>query len=731
MARLPVGASGQVLQADTSLSVGMKWTTLGAAVQTPWVTNVDAAGYQLVNASRVGVAMVPGYPLDVTGDINYTGVLRHNGAPVSFGGSQTPWTSHIDAAGFNLGNVGAIGIGGAATSARLGIAGGTLGTTAGSGIIFQTAQALSGNNDTLTTALWRTVAGGLWDSTAWRIGRQIDSVDSSSIELAYFTVALRTQGQQRFVVDGAGNCGIGAAPGSRLHIAAASTSGNISTAHQFHLGVDGNLLYGLQMGYFDTGGAGIASVLQNWQGAAGGNLLLQPSGGNVAIGHTGAAAINSALHINRSASGAVGPIVTLENSTGALHDAAAIRFWDANLRSELRFAVDNSPYGADMIFFSDGLGATTERFRVTSAGNVGIAVTNPLAPLHVRTANGGETMRLSCDAYALGSGPVIGFYFVDTNYAAAIGTYGVGGNAADLVFSTANGTAPAERMRITADGRVGIGVTPNAANGLEVNVYQKWAAFCPNIGAVMPPNNNGVYLGWNYSGGAAEAVIAFNGGPSGLVLADTTGSTYKERLRVTAGGNVGIGGVPGYKLDVNGDVNIAAGSVYRIAGVPLSFAPVSHTHDASAIVSGVLATARLGAGTANSSVFLRGDGQWAAPAGAGGVTTQTANLAGATRVFDTTYTNSSGKPMFVIVSANVSGGSSGQTGGIAAFSGAGTPVMVGSNSVMASGGTPAIGTGTATLGFWVLPGNSYKVSVSGSGTGTIATVNLSFWVEWY
>jgi len=47
-----------------------------------------------------------------------------------------------------------------------------------------------------------------------------------------------------------------------------------------------------------------------------------------------------------------------------------------------------------------------------------------------------------------------------------------------------------------------------------------------------------------------------------------------------------------------------------VSGKPTTFTPSAHNHSASEITAGVLAAARLGSGTASASTFLRGNQQW-------------------------------------------------------------------------------------------------------------------------
>jgi hypothetical protein len=150
----------------------------------------------------------------------------------------------------------------------------------------------------------------------------------------------------------------------------------------------------------------------------------------------------------------------------------------------------------------------TERMRITTAGNVGIATNTPASQLHVDGANGSGTT-LSSN----GAGSVA---FVSQSFGAAVG--------------------------MTSRILLGYGQTANADNAFTA-IGAEYTAF-----------------GGSYAGGA----LVFGTGTNGR-------TSIAERMRVTAAGDVGIGtSSPGYKLDVRGGTSSFEGSsgvgAVRIAG---------------------------------------------------------------------------------------------------------------------------------------------------------------------
>lgn len=102
---------------------------------------------------------------------------------------------------------------------------------------------------------------------------------------------------------------------------------------------------------------------------------------------------------------------------------------------------------------------------------------------------------------------------------------------------------------------------------------------------------------------------------SGTNIKTVNGNTLLGSGNVSISSSVAWGGVTGTLSDQT-DLQTALNGK----------SDTGHTHAAADIVSGTIATARLGSGTANSSSYLRGDQTWATIAGGGDVTGQASSV---------------------------------------------------------------------------------------------------------
>jgi hypothetical protein len=361
-------------------------------------------------------------------------------------------------------------------------------------------------------------------------------------------VHLMSNSAVRFTITGGGNVGIGtASPQTELHVKA--TSGWSEIRIDGASGGGGSLEYysnGTQLGdiYYDTS----SNMIVRTGGAT--ERMRITSGGNVLINGT---------TVQNNATGRGN--LTINGTTSILNLSTS----DTNAGYLFHGGTDmllvNAKNGAQLFYTND-----TERMRITSGGNVGINTANPDRALTVNgqigvnndfvSTKGGTTFRIGYEAYILTGGVNL---FTESTIPLVLGT---------------NAT---ERMRITSAGNVGIGTSPSEK--LTIN------AGAANSGTNYAKKNIVINSGFTsgYTANAIQSLLAgydgsiygtdigygFDGTGYTLMFStnDNTSGDVIERMRITSGGNVGIGTTsPAAFGTTNLDVNAGTGgSAYIVA----------------------------------------------------------------------------------------------------------------------------------------------------------------------
>jgi len=209
-------------------------------------------------------------------------------------------------------------------------------------------------------------------------------------------------------------------------------------------------------------------------------------------------------------------------------------------------------------------GATTERMRIDSSGNVGIGETSPLGKLHVKTADSGASADASADELVIEGSGNTGMSILSGASSSGSIYFGDSGTNYDgyIAYSQTDrkltfGTAAGGRMSIDSSGNVGIGVTPETWTGnVALQIGGTGALGCPSstsAGQWLEISQNHYY-----NSGAKR--ISQDEASSYLQTAG------KHIFRVVASGNAdaAITWVDGMTINNSGYVDMAGASDVRL-----------------------------------------------------------------------------------------------------------------------------------------------------------------------
>jgi hypothetical protein len=583
--RLGVGANGQVLTADSTAGVGVKWAApvggvpvtrqviagtglsgggpLSADVTLNVVANTTVQQTRVSNnGTLIGVRQETNFIAGSNVTLTVADNAGSNRVDVTIaatpGSSQTPWTTDVDAAGHVLFNASKVGIGTALPQAPLHV------VSAGVTVAMIETTAASGGfvdlNLKTTDSFWQVGVAGA----------------GASLDGSWYVYS-QTAAAYRLLINPSGNVGIGtgtASPNSLLHVGAGAP---LAAGIADFYGPNRTLIQG----------SSLVNILST-------DAISLDKGGTLGLGGVGGAANPYAFAILAG-------------------------------RSEA-----NSYAGYFQISTMTSAGTATERLRITSAGNVGIGTASPAQRLSITVAGSWvptSTVGMA-GAGVVASGPFGGgIGMIDGS--SMMGMWSNSG-----VWNFGNGTtsgALVSRVVIDTAGNVGIGTASPAVTlhvaqdvhrqlyltsssdpvnkqmrigydlGNNTTVVEGFLSGSPvhlllnpsggNVGigmaATIPPASLTVYGPSNnpslsadteavYFGFASTVGLAFgsyNGTPSynpWIQTKRTNNNGVADGLAINPlGGNVGIGTAsPGYSLHVVGDCNISG--TYRVNGTPLA-----------------------------------------------------------------------------------------------------------------------------------------------------------------
>jgi hypothetical protein len=429
-----------------------------------------------------------------------------------------------------------------------------------------------------------------------RNGADFGVVNRTNGNLIFATNAL-----ERMYITSGGNVGIGITnPSQALSVSGSISLGNLSAALNFtgggnarflEIGSAGDALLvthasGFGVGYFGYQSADDRLVIACDNGAGNNKIdFIVNATSTTGGGTNNLSGISPAMRIQANGNISIGGVGAgskltvyegdirlyknhIENNTATW--TSNILFTDevdrlgARIVGE-RTAWDGAPMGLG--FDTGGVGSVTRRMTITSAGSVGMGITNPSRMLQVKSNSEGQTAGISGATYGIrfdnggvNSPNMSTIHGVDASLAGSYQPIMLNG------LDVRVGTSDTERIRIASNGNVGIGTT-NAGGKLTISratEAQDYQLQLRVVGGIADGNYDGITFTQGAAGatplGSIRMKYASSGYPGFGIYTRSASAAETERLSISNAGYINKPFQPAFKAGRSSSITVGNNS---------------------------------------------------------------------------------------------------------------------------------------------------------------------------